>query len=63
MNEKIYDDFNRPEEIKVNTDHYEQMRINLETYERVIEWIKDALEESDYEKIKNIIEGLEEELI
>lgn len=63
MNEKIYDDFNRPEEIKVNTDHYEQMRINLETYERAIDWIKDALEESDYERIKNIIEGLDEELI
>lgn len=63
MNEKIYDDFNKPEEIRVDADHYEKMCINLEIYEKVIELITDALEDCDYERIKDILNGLKEELI
>ena len=63
MNEKIYDDFNKPEEIRVDTEHYEKMCINLEIYEKVIELITDALEDCDYERIKDILNGLKEELI
>ena len=66
MQEKIYDEWNRADDISVNADEYDKMKLDLISYEKAIEWINEAVERNDSESltdIKEVIRGLERELI
>ena len=62
MQEKIYEEWNKPDDISINAEDYDRKCQNLETYERAIDWIREALENEDYYEIERILEGLEDEL-
>lgn len=66
MQEKINDEWNRADDISVNADEYDKMKLDLMSYEKAIGWIWEAVERNDSESltdIKEIIRGLERELI
>lgn len=62
MQEKIYEEWNKPDDISINAEDYDRKCQNLETYERAIDWIREALENEDYYEIERILEGLDDEL-
>lgn len=66
MEEKIYEEWNRPDDISVNADEYDKMNLDLMSYEKAIKWIDEAIKRNDsrtIEDIKEVLWGLERELI
>lgn len=66
MEEKINDEWNRPDDISVNAEEYDKMILDLASYEKAIKWISEAIERNDkdtIEDIKDVLRGLERELI
>ena len=49
MQEKIYDEFSRPEWIKVDGEYYQRLKDNIEKYETAINEIKGIIEELENE--------------
>ena len=45
MQEKIYDEWNKPEYIKIDAEEYQRDQEKLEYYESTIDYIKDTLKE------------------
>lgn len=45
MQEKIYDEWNKPEYIKIDAEEYQEEQEKLEYYESTIGYIKDTLKE------------------
>lgn len=70
MQEKIYDEWNKPDYTTIDNEELQRMEDTIEAYYRAIEDIKDVLygialdnEEIDIEQeIKGIIESLEKEI-
>ena len=70
MQEKIYDEWNKPDYTTIDNEELQRMEETIEAYYRAIEDIKDVLygialdnEEINIEKeIKDIIESLEKEI-
>ena len=70
MQEKIYDEWNKPDYTTIDNEELQKMEDTIEIYYRAIEDIKDVLygialdnEEINIEKeIKDIIESLEKEI-
>lgn len=70
MQEKIYDEWNKPDYTTIDNEELQKMEDTIEAYYRAIEDIKDVLygialdnKEIDIEKeIKDIIESLEKEI-
>ena len=65
--EKIYEDFNEPDEIKVDAQYYFELKEDLYSYKLTIGVIEEELqsEEADADKlihIQHYIERLKEEL-
>lgn len=57
------DDWNRPEWVEITEEKYNQLKNNVEKYEKLIERIEEILEEQPNEDIKEEIERAKEELL
>ena len=62
MQEKIYDEWNKPDWIQVDSHHYQEMINKEDIYKNTIAAIKEELESDDEQsqKIKNIERIIEE---
>lgn len=59
MKEKIYDEFSKPEWIKVDGEYYQRLKDNIEKYEIAIHEISIA---GDLDEVEDIIKELNDEL-
>lgn len=59
MQEKIYDEWNKPEYIKIDAEEYQRDQEKLEYYESTIDYIKDTLKEYLLKK-RTIDEAIDE---
>ena len=64
MQEKIYDEWNKPEWTQVDSSYLQRLEEYLLLYKKTIGFIKEELEDEEFglENIKKIIGELEDEL-
>ena len=63
MEEKIYEEFNTPEWVKVDINEYFNLKEDLDYYKHFKNLVKEELESEETSKIKlNVIKGLVEML-
>ena len=62
MKEKIYEEFNRPDYIKVEEEYLQKLKDDNELLKDALEDIKIALEINDIEEVKEIVRGVDERL-